>query len=176
MSSNISISKLYYLHVLAWIPLISIKMHSSAFSLIFLLGILPNPIVASTHGRVEAVPIYSTLDQPFTLQSLSPEGAHVVVNGDGTPVATFDKRLSTQFKLTNGSLTTLKDGLSAVYGPIHLPLPPRLIPIVFRKGAPPHQVPFVAETDYDYGGKKLVLTALKERKFKKRNVPAKNWS
>lgn len=144
-------------------------MHSSAFSLIFLLGILPNSIVASAHGIEQSVPVYSTLDQPFTLRTLEPPGAHVVVNADGTPVATFDRRTSTQFKLTNGSLTT-QDGRSAIFGPVRLPLPPPLEPIIFRKGAQPRlQVPFVAQTNYDEnGGKTLGLTTLIDRKLKKK--------
>lgn len=177
-SSNIPISKLYYLHHPALIPLIPVKMHSSAFSLIFLLGILPNPIVASAHVIAESVPLYSTLDTPFTLRSLIPKGGRVIVSGDGSLVATLDRTASTQFKLTNGSLTSLPDGRSAIFGKTFLPLPPPLIAIIMRGGAQPRdQVPFLAQTNYDQQGQQtLRLTIAGDRKFKKKNVPAKNWS
>ena len=147
-------------------------MRSPFIVLISVLGFLPSLIFALVHEAVEGVPVYSTLKQPFTLLSRQPEGAHVVVNGDGTPVVTFDKRASTQFKLTNGSLTTLGGGLSAVYGPGPLPLPPPLTPIKFRKNARPgDEVPFVAATHIGSHGKQsLTLTALGERKLEDKMI------
>lgn len=142
-----------------------------------MLGLLSSLIVAATSVPVapKGVPILSTLPDPFTLRSRQPKGFHVVVNGDGTPVATADKRASTQFRLTDGKLTVLDSELAAVYGPVGLPLPPRLIPIRFSKTASPHAIaPFVAETNKDpqHPEANLTLTALGDRKFEEReNIP-----
>ena len=100
----------------------------------------------------------------------------MIVSGDGSLVATLDRTASTQFKLTNGSLTSLPDGRSAIFGKTFLPLPPPLIAIIMRGGAQPRdQVPFLAQTNYDQQGQQtLRLTIAGDRKFKKKNVPAKN--
>ena len=135
-----------------------------------MLGLLSSHIVAAASVPVapKGVPVLSTLKDPFTLQSRHPEGAHVVVNGDGTPVVTFDRRASTHFRLTDGKLTILNSELAAVYGPVNLPLPPLLTPILFAKNPQPGSIaPFVAETvkNPEHPEGNLTLVALGGRKF-----------
>ena len=94
----------------------------------------------------------------------------MVLNGDGTPVVTFDRRLSTVFQLSKGKLTAVSSGVSAIYGPVNLPLPPLLIPVRFIKNASPLSViPFIAETKIGEDGKSssLILRTARERKFVK---------
>lgn len=71
-----------------------------------------------------------SLDYTFTLRWL---GYHVVVNGDGTPVLTLDRRLSTIFNLTEGHLFTagIYKGYEAFTKPSNLHLPPPLLPLSF---------------------------------------------
>lgn len=139
------------------------------FFLNIVLGLLFSLIVAATpiHDAVEGTPVYSTLKEPFTLSSQHPDGAHVVVNGDGTPVVTFDKRASTVFRLTDGVLSVFNSETSAIYGPVHLPLPPPLTPLRFTKSPPPGAAaPFVAVTRQGT----LTLTALGGRRLKKGSI------
>lgn len=143
-------------------------MRSSMFFLNVVLGLLFSLIVAATPVHDAAVggnvPIYSSLKEPFILRSRHPDGAHVVVNGDGTPVVTFDKRASTVFTLSDGELSIFRTEVSAIYGPVPLPLPPRLIPIRFVKSPPPQiKAPFLAVTDQET----LTLAVLGGRRSKK---------
>ena len=141
-------------------------MRSSTFLLHSVLGLLSSLIVdaAAVHGARVDVPVYSTLEYPFTLTARNPTGFHVVVNTDNTPVVTADKRPGTQFRLTNGTLTVLDSELTAVYGRTGIPFPPPLIPVLFAK-KPSHEIlPFVAETNKRPGGESpLVLTVLAQR-------------
>lgn len=142
-------------------------MRSSTVLLHFGLGLLSSLIVAanSLHGVSDDLPVYSTLDYAFTLASTQPDGAHVVLNGDGTPVVTYDRRSSTQFRLTDGNLTAVASKLTAIYGPVGLPLPPLLIPVLLKKDPPPDAIlPFLAvhSNRQGKGSDPLTLTAVGE--------------
>lgn len=141
-------------------------MKSSTLLVHLLLGLLSSLIVAtaSVHcnddGDGDNSPLLSTLKDPFTLNSRHPDGAHVVVNGDGTPVVTYDRRLSTVFRLKDGTLSLFTEpGRSAIYGPVGLPLPPLLIPVVFpQKSRPDALISFIAKNETAKGT--LTLHAL----------------
>ena len=95
-------------------------MRSSTFSLVCVLSLLPGLSIA-------AVPVLSTLENPFTLRAATPERWNVVFDFQklllrgGATFNTFVPEISLnsskvvpQFKLTNGNLTTA-DGLTAAY-------------------------------------------------------------
>ena len=131
-------------------------MYPSTILRAFVLSFLPSLLVAR---------IFSSLDGSFTLISRHPAGAHVVVNGDGTPVVTFDRRQSSEFTLKDGVLTTRRSNLNAILGPVNLPLPPPLIPLLFKK-ASQHEASFVAANRTDQSKKPyLRLLTLGERKL-----------
>ena len=144
-----------------------------------LLGLLLSLIVATASAQGPySVPIHSTLRFPFTLFATHPSPFHVVVNDDGTPVATSDKRASTVFRLTEGKLTVVESGRTAILGPVPLPWPPVLAPLRFNEKPPPAIIaPFVAETNItDPHKETLVLYALDGRKLKNQlSFPIK-WS
>ena len=126
-------------------------MRSVTSSLTFVLGLLTSLIDFTTSvSTPHALSVLGTLKEPFTLTARHPHGFHVVVNRDGTPVATVDSRASTVFKLTDGNLTTSNGDYVARRGHVSFPLPPPLIPVTFPKfSLPGGEIPFVAVTHID---------------------------